>query len=281
MKKQKKQQKTLDLISAAKKILELQNPMTLRQTYYQLVSRHVIENNKNEYQKLSNALVWARQQELIPWEWIEDRTRQPREVNMWSDLNDFFETVKKAYRRDVWETQDNYIVVWVEKDALSGIFQKITSKYGVTLVVGRGYNSWSVKKELADTFERYEPKEPVVLYFGDFDPSGEDIFRDLEKSFYFFQISLKKIEKVSLTKEDIEKYNLPPDFAKKSDTRSKKFIAKNGDMAVELDALPADVLREKIKSSIEKYLDIEKFKIVLGEQSQEQYEIEEFLKVRK
>ena len=277
----KKQQKTLDLISAAKKILELQNPMTLRQTYYQLVSRHVIENNKNEYQKLSNALVWARQQELIPWEWIEDRTRQPREVNMWSDLNDFFETVKKAYRRDVWETQDNYIVVWVEKDALSGIFQKITSKYGVTLVVGRGYNSWSVKKELADTFERYEPKEPVVLYFGDFDPSGEDIFRDLEKSFYFFQISLKKIEKVSLTKEDIEKYNLPPDFAKKSDTRSKKFIAKNGDMAVELDALPADVLREKIKSSIEKYLDIEKFKIVLGEQSQEQYEIEEFLKVRK
>ncbi len=276
----KKQQKTLDLISAAREILKLQNPMTLRQTYYQLVSRHIIENNKNEYQKLSNALVFARQQGIINWEWIEDRTRQPREVNMWSDLNDFFETVKSAYRKDVWASQENYIVVWVEKDALSGIFQKITSKYGVTLVVGRGYNSWSVKKELADMFERYE-KEPVVLYFGDFDPSGEDIFRDLEKSFYFFQISLKKIEKVSLTKEDIEKYNLPPDFAKKSDTRSKKFIAKNGDMAVELDALPADVLREKIKSSIEKYLDMEKFKIVLGEQSREQYEIEEFLKGRK
>ena len=277
----KKQQKTLDLISAAREILELQNPMTLRQTYYQLVSKHIIENNKNEYQKLSNALVFARQQGIINWQWIEDRTRQPREVNMWSDLNDFFETVKKAYRRDVWETQDNYIVVWVEKDALSGIFQKITSKYGVTLVVGRGYNSWSLKKELADMFERYEPKEPVVLYFGDFDPSGEDIYRDIEESFRFFQISLKTIEKVSLTKEDIEKYNLPPDFAKKSDTRSKKFIAKNGDIAVELDALPADVLREKIKSSIEKYLNMEKFKIVLGEQSQEQYEIEEFLKGRK
>ena len=276
----KKQQKTLDLISAAKKILELQNPATLRQTYYQLVAKHIIDNNKNEYQKLSNALVWARQQELIPWEWIEDRTRQPREVNMWSDLNDFFKTVKSAYRKDVWASQENYIVVWVEKDALSGIFQRIVNAYGVTLIVGRGYNSWSIKKELADIF-RASRKKPIVLYFGDFDPSGEDIYRDIEESFRFFQISLKKIEKVSLTKEDIEKYNLPPDFAKKSDTRFKKFIAKNGDIAVELDALPADVLREKIKSCIEKYLNMEKFKIVLGEQSQEQYEIEEFLKGRK
>ena len=276
----KKQQKTLDLISAAKKILELQNPATLRQTYYQLVAKHIIDNNKNEYQKLSNALVWARQQELIPWEWIEDRTRQPREVNMWSDLNDFFKTVKSAYRKDVWASQENYIVVWVEKDALSGIFQRIVNAYGVTLIVGRGYNSWSIKKELADIF-RASRKKPIVLYFGDFDPSGEDIYRDIEESFRFFQISLNKIEKVSLTKEDIEKYNLPPDFAKKSDTRFKKFIAKNGDIAVELDALPADVLREKIKSCIEKYLNMEKFKIVLGEQSQEQYEIEEFLKGRK
>ena len=276
----KKQQKTLDLISAARGILELQNPMTLRQTYYQLVARHIIDNNKNEYQKLSNALVWARQQELIPWGWIEDRTRQPRQVSMWANLSDFFETVKSAYRKDVWASQENYIVVWVEKDALSGIFQRAVDIYGVTLIVGRGYNSWSVKKELADMF-RAHGKKPVVLYFGDFDPSGEDIFRDIEESFGFFQISLKKIEKVSLTKNDIDKYNLPADFAKKSDTRAKKFIAKNGDMAVELDALPVGILREKIKNGIEKYLDMEKFKIVLGEQSQEQYEIEEFLKGRK
>ena len=276
----KKQQKTLDLISAAREILKLQNPMTLRQTYYQLVAKHIVDNNKNEYQKLSNALVWARQQELIPWGWLEDRTRQPRQVNMWSNLQDFFETVKISYRKDVWENQENYVVVWVEKDALSGIFQRAVDIYGVTLIVGRGYNSWSVKKELADMFRAYG-KKPVVLYFGDFDPSGEDIFRDIEESFGFFQISLKKIEKVSLTKNDIDKYNLPADFAKKSDTRAKKFIAKNGDMAVELDALPVGILREKIKNGIEKYLDMEKFKIVLGEQSQEQYEIEEFLKGRK
>ncbi len=275
-----KQQKTLNLINAAKEILENQNPMTLRQTYYQLVSRHIIDNNKNEYQKLSTALVWARQESIIPWNWIEDRTRQPRQVSMWSDLSDFFETVKGAYRKNVWDSQENYVVVWVEKDALSGIFQRIVDKYGVMLVVGRGYNSWSIKKELADTLNYYE-KEPVILYFGDFDPSGEDIFRDLESSFNFFQISLKKIEKVSLMREDIKKYDLPPDFAKKTDTRAKSFIAKNGDMAVELDALPVDVLKEKIRTSIEAYMDINALRNVTEEELRERKEIEEFIKSRK
>ncbi len=224
-------------------------------------------------------MVYARQQGLIKWEWIEDRTRRPRRVSMWADLPDFFETVKGAYKKNVWANQENYVVVWVEKDALSGIFERITNKYGITLVVGKGYNSWSIKKELADIFTNYE-KEPIVLYFGNFDPSGEDIFRDLEESFNFFQISLKKIEKVSLTKDDITKYELPPDFAKKSDTRADKFIKKNGDMTVELDALPLKVLQEKIKNSIETYMDMNEFQNVLNQQKEERKEIEEFIKSR-
>ena len=276
----KKQQKTLDLIAAVREILEPQNPQTLRQIYYRLVAKQVIDNNRNEYQKLSNYLVWARKEGLINWEWVEDRTRQPRQVSMWADLTDFFETVKKAYRKDALASQENYVVVWIEKDALSGIFQRITDAYGVTLIVGRGYNSWSVKKELADMFRAYG-KKPIILYFGDFDPSGEDIFRDIKESFGFFQISLKKIEKVSLTRDDIYIYDLPSAFTKKSDTRAAKFIAANGDMAVELDALPGDILREKVKKSIEKYLDMEKFETALREQKLEQREIEEFIEGRK
>ena len=146
----KKQQKTLDLISAAREVLELQNPMTLRQTYYQLVSMPIIDNNKNEYQKLSVALVWARKKGIIPWEWLEDRTRQPRQVSMWSNLTSFFDTVKRSYRKNVWENQENHVVLWVEKDALSGIFQRIADKYGVTLVVGRLY--FKISSLVKETF---------------------------------------------------------------------------------------------------------------------------------
>ncbi|NSW83141.1 MAG: hypothetical protein HPY90_07680 [Syntrophothermus sp.] len=247
--------RTLDLIDAARDVLAEYHPMTLRQVYYQLVSRHVIENTRSEYQRLSNALVKARQEGWIPWEWVEDRTRRPRDVSMWSGLDDFIDTVRRAYRRDVWETQERYVVVWLEKDALSGVFEEITLEYGVTLLVGRGYNSWSIRKELAERFISLG-KPAVVLYFGDFDPSGEDICRDLRESFSFFGI-YPRVEKVALTREDVIRYKLPPDFAKKTDSRAKKFIERYGDMAVELDALPMPALQDKIRKSIEAHMDLE------------------------
>ncbi len=265
------QEKTLKLIIEVKNILEEHNPMTLRQIYYQLVSKQVIENKRNAYVRLSNALVKARQERLIPWEWIEDRTRKPRDVSMWNDLQDFINTVKRAYRRDVWENQKQYILVWLEKDALSGIFEEITEQYGVTLIVGRGYNSWSVKKDVARRLTSIK-KPTVILYFGDFDPSGEDIYRDLEESLKFFGLLPGWdfiVEKVALTKEDVINYQLPPDFTKRTDTRAKKFIEKNGDMAVELDALPIDILQEKIENSIIENMDIEALKEVEAKERKE------------
>jgi len=269
-------QKTLDLIQEAYLVLNEYNPMTLRQVYYQLVSKQVIENKKSEYQRLDNALILARKEGLIPYEWIEDRTRRPRDVSMWKDLKDYIETVRYSYRKNTWSRQKNYIVVWVEKEALSEVFSKVTEPYGVTLVVGRGYNSLSIKKELSDRFNAMD-KSIIILYFGDFDPSGEDIYRDLIDSFSFFGL-VPKIEKVALTSQQVEEYNLPFDFTKKTDARASKFISKYGDRAVELDALPILVLQDLIKESIERYIDYEAFKEVKREEEKEQKIIESWLK---
>jgi len=202
-------------------------------------------------------LVRARQLDYIPWDWIEDRGRQPKTVSMWEDLSDFIETVKVAYRKDVWENQSVYTEVWLEKDALSGIFENITTKYGVTLVVGRGYNSWSAYKDAINRF-LLQDKEINILYFGDFDPSGEDIVRALKESLAFFEV-YPVVVKVALTHKDITDYDLPPDFTKKTDSRTVKFIEKYGDLAVELDALPLPILQEKIRAGIEACLDMKAF----------------------
>ena len=242
------QKKTSNLIEQAYNILSQYNPMTLRQVYYQLVSHHVIDNKQSEYKRLSGALVRARQDGTIPWAWVEDRVRSPRVVRMWHDLPDFIHTVKNAYRRDIWNEQPRYIEVWLEKDALSGIFAGITRSYGVTLVVGRGYNSWSAYREAAERLEGYG-EATNILYFGDFDPSGEDIVRALKESLNFFGIS-PEIEKIALTSQDVKDYDLPPDFTKKTDSRSAKFVERFGDIAVELDALPLPILQKKIRDSI-------------------------------
>jgi len=249
-----KHAKTIKLIETAKGILADLHPMTVRQVYYQLVSRQVIKNNRGQYQAVSNALVSARREGVIPWAWIEDRLRRPRHVSMWSGLADFAETCRLAYRRDVWDTQPDYLEVWLEKDALSGIFEDVLNPYGATLHVGRGYDGWDSVHSAAICF--LEKKADVtVLYFGDFDPSGEDMVRSLVKRLASLG-SRPKVVKCALTHDDIRRYDLPADFAKKTDTRTAAFVAEHGDIAVELDALPPDVLRDRLEQEVSTRMDL-------------------------
>jgi hypothetical protein len=224
-----KHAKTVRLIEAAHEVLAAHHPMTVRQVYYQLVSGQVIENNRSQYQAVSNALVDARKEGVIPWKWIEDRLRRPRQVQMWDSLGDFVQAVVRSYRREIWTELSRYVEVWLEKDALSGIFEDVLWDYRVTLNVGRGYDGWD---SIHNAAGRYYPEmndeghvlrdRPVtVLYFGDFDPSGEDMVRSLKERLLFFEVS-PEIVKVALTAEDVTRYNLPPDFTKRAAHKTTK-----------------------------------------------------------
>ena len=258
--------KSSEILETARIVLQGHNPMTLRQVYYQLVSRQVIENNRSQYQALSKLLASARREGSIPWEWIEDRTRKPRHVAMWNGLGDFAETARRSYRRNVWATQSHYLEVWLEKDALSGIFSDVLNQYGVTLNVGRGYDGWDSIHNAAERFEGLD--ESTVLYFGDFDPSGEDMVRSLRERLAELGAE-PEVFKCSLTSEDVQRYSLPPDLTKATDSRRASFVAKFGDVSVELDALPLNALRERIVEEVESRMDIEALGAVRDEEQAE------------
>ena len=173
---------------------------------------------------------------------------------MWGSLADFAESARRAYRRDVWRTQPAYVEVWLEKDALSGIFEDTLKPYGVTLNVGRGYDGWDSLYKAAGRYD--EGGGVTVLYFGDFDPSGEDMVRSLRDRLAFFDCE-PEIIKCALTADDVTRYNLPPDFTKTTDTRRAAFVARYGDVAVELDALPVDVLRGRLVEEVEARMDLD------------------------
>ncbi len=249
------------MLVAAIDFLEENHPATVRQVYYQLVAKQVIPNNRNQYQAVINLLRDTRLDGTIPWEWIEDRTRRSRPVQMFDDLYDFLAAVRRSYRRDVWVDQPTYVEVWLEKDALSGIFEDVLRPYGVTLNVGRGYDGWD---SIHNAAERYREacafgQNVTILYFGDFDPSGNDMVRSLRERLETLGVpqDLVEIKKCALTFEDIAHYQLPPDFAKKTDSRSKKFIAENGDVSVELDALTPAIIRQRLIAEIERHMDLE------------------------
>lgn len=261
-----RQAKTQRIIDQAVEILTDFHPMTVRQVYYQLVSRQVVENNRSRYQAVSDALVDARLEGIVPWDWIEDRLRRPRQLPMWPNVSDFLDSMMWRYNRDIWQEQPRQVECWCEKDALSGIFSDVVGEYGVMLNVGRGYDGWS---SIHNAAERYGTGENVtVLYFGDFDPSGEDMFRSLQERLGRLG-SKPTMYKVALSQDDVQRYQLPPNFTKTTDTRRAGFVALYGDQSVELDALPATVLRSRIVEEIEKHMDLAALKRVQAQEEQE------------
>jgi hypothetical protein len=242
---------------AAREELAAHHPMTLRQVHYRLVSRDdvVHPNTQNAYDKLSE---WLRDDRLngdVKWEWMEDRLREPHDIQMWDGLGDYVEAVRYDYRREVWHSQPCYLEVWCEKDALSGIFAEEVDRYRVTLNIGRGYDGWSSIKKAAERYRYWKDAvglETTVLYFGDFDPSGEDMHRSLQERFAMLGV-YPDMPKVALRHGDVAR--LPFNFNKLSDSRAPAFIKRYGDVAVELDALPVEELRERIRSPIEERMD--------------------------
>jgi hypothetical protein len=207
--------KTQRIIVEAHDILAEYHPMTLRQVYYQLVARQVMENSRGAYQSVSDALSAARREGLIPWAWMEDRLRRPRYVQMWSSPQEWADGLEDRYVRDVWAEQPRQIELWLEKDALSGVFLEAVGEYRVTLNVGRGYDGWDSIHNAAVRFG--DGSNTIVLYFGDFDPSGEDMVRSLRER--LAELGCRpEILKCALNPDDIQRYHLPPNLTKPSDS---------------------------------------------------------------
>jgi len=235
------------------------------------VAKHIILNNLKSYKNLDAMLSKARKSGRLDFDAFTDRSRTSIKNGSWLDLNDFMSTVKRSYSKDKWDNQKNYVEVWLEKDALAGIFEPITRKYDVNLLVGRGYQSLS---SLNDAANRFPNKDIFILYFGDFDPTGLDIPRSAEENLVeCFGIS-PFFRRVSLTKEEIDEFKLPPAPAKTTDSRTYAFVQEHGNISVELDALPPDVLEEKIEDSIREYIDIDRFEKDLRIEERERKKLE-------
>ncbi len=267
-------QKTLDLFAAVNGILgEYEGPLTLRQVYYRLVAAQIIQNTENEYKGLSKHLTRARLAGLVDDSRIIDRVRSTLRVQCWPDLSHFLQTVRRSYRREKWTSQDYNLEVWCEKDAVAGVLEPIANEYEIILYPCRGYNSYSALKDAAERIG-YIDRPTVVLYMGDFDPSGQDMPRDIrDRLTEDFGVQLD-LYVIALTRDQIEAYDLPPAPAKRSDSRAAAFMARHGDMAVELDALPPNVLQELVRDNVEQFFDKSAFEQQAEIEREEQEKLE-------
>ncbi len=250
--------------------------VTLRQLYYQLVSRDIIPNKTSEYGKLSTLLTDGRYNGEIDWNAIEDRVRVPKIPMTFEDVEELIENAKNWYKLDRWEGQEYYVELWSEKDALSSVIAPITEKLQIPFIVNRGYSSASAMYEAKRRLLEQDKKK-IILYLGDHDPSGLDMDRDIRDRLTEFGVDVEVI-RIGLTQEQIKQYNPPTNPAKVTDPRSTEYIERYGDISWEVDALKPEVLQELIETNIKTYLDVKKYNEIVEQEEEEIKPIEEFAK---
>lgn len=228
--------------------------LTLRQLFYVLIARVVVQSANRVYKNLSGLISMGRLAGRIDWDAIEDRIRVPQMPPEFANLDELVDAAIASYRLPRWKGQPYYAELWVEKDALAGILLPLAQAYHVTLMVNRGYGSTSSMYDAHNRFAEHADQRCVLFYLGDLDPSGEDMVRDIRDRFEMFGIDVD-VRKIALTIEQVRQYNLPPNPAKRTDPRAREFIRRYGESSWEVDALPPEVLDRLIRDAFDVIVD--------------------------
>ncbi len=218
--------------------------VTLRQLFYRLVATEVLPNTRVAYNTLSHVTAEARREGRFPS--LVDRTRQIYRYQTFDGPAEARSWLSDIYRRDRTEGQGFTIYLGVEKAGIVEQLQSWFGDLGVAILALGGYSSQSYVDEIAKDVQE-QGRAAVLIYAGDFDPSGEDIQRDfIERAGCFDEVL-----RIALNADQVEEYGLPEQMGKSTDTRARGFIEKHGKLVqVELDALPPDVLQRLYTEAI-------------------------------
>lgn len=233
--------------------------MTLRQLHYRLVSTPTLgyPNTQAAYKGLSSRSAKARREGTFPA--LIDRTRRVERPPSWDGPGAALGALTRQYRRDRTAGQTVALYLGVEK---AGILTQLSAWFaglGVGIFATGGYTSQTFADELPAEV-RADGRPAVLVYAGDFDPSGEDISRDFVERTGCWS----HVDRVALTAAQVDEYDLPPEPGKAGDSRAAAFVARHGRlMQVEVDALPVDVLRQLYADAIARWWDDEVHQEVL------------------
>lgn len=251
---------TLALIQHANDIIDEYREagfvLTLRQLYYQFVARDIFANTVRNYKRLGSAINDARLAGRVDWDAIEDRTRNLTRSSTWSSPAEIVDACAEQYRRDLWGPQPRRVEVWIEKEALAGVFERPCDEFRVPFLSCRGYVSQSEMFVAASRFAKYQRagQSVVVLHFGDHDPSGVDMSRDIVDRLRVFGVEVE-FRRLALNFEQVEQFDPPPNPAKVTDSRFATYEAQFGSESWELDALEPRVLARLVAEAVEDVVD--------------------------
>jgi hypothetical protein len=237
-------------------ILSREQPITVRGAMYRAIGILIEDSSEPNYDCIKNLILKMRRLGLIPYSYISDSTRRRLKPSSWSGLADFAETVAQAYRKNLWERQSDYIEIFVEKDAMAGVVEPVTDDYDVTLNVIRGNCSETFIYRVAEIWKQI--RKPIhVYYLGDHDPNGLKIEEDLYRRLEGFGVVITKWQRLAITRADFTNPEVIGFPIKKKGHPStwQPYVDIYGDRGVEVDALPAIEIRQRVEQAILSHID--------------------------
>jgi hypothetical protein len=248
--------KSVALIKAMYDIAEATQPITGRGIGYKVFTRKLIPSmSRKSMRVVYRLLKEAREEGIIPWEWIVDETRGPERSATWKDPEAYSRCVANSYRMDFWNHQPRRVEVWSEKGTVRGVLQPVLSEYQTTFRALHGFNSAT---QVWDISQDDDGRDLIALYVGDWDPSGLCMSEtDLPKRLKEYSGDHVEVRRIALTKEQLR--NLPsfPASEKEGDPRYRWFVSNHGETCWELDAMDPNVLRECVEQSIKDLIEPE------------------------
>jgi hypothetical protein len=250
--------------------------LTLRALHYQLVSIGMT-NTITHYKRVVSAMIDARWNGLVAFDAFSDHDREMIGETQYEEtiLSNEIEKAKKSingwmnyYFKNKWENQPYYPEVFIEKKALQGIFHPICKRNSVAFGACKGYPSLTFLNEASRRFicAKRLGKIPIILYFGDYDPSGEDIPRAIKENIIRLGCESIEVRRIALLYEQVVEWKLPPAPAKKSDSRTAKW---DGLGQVELDAVKPEKLQQLCSEAIASLFDEDLHKELEGQEERE------------
>lgn len=245
--------------------------LTLRQLYYQFVARGLLENTLQSYGKLGNIVNDGRLAGYIDWNAIEDRTRNLQGVSHWDHPSSIVEDAASSFRLDKWEDQKYRLEVWIEKEALAGVIERICRELDIDFFSCRGYVSQSEMWSAAMRLEGYydSGQIPIIIHLGDHDPSGIDMTRDIQDRMDLFTApGTIEVVRIALNRDQIDEFKPPPNPAKTVDPRFRSYVVEYGNESWELDALDPRTLTNLINKVVLGYREDDKWQEMIEKEEQ-------------
>jgi hypothetical protein len=275
---------SLQLIETANGILNEYRSMgyrlSLRQLYYQLVSRDFIENSVKSYKRIGNLVSDARLAGLLDWNMIEDRGRETVIPTAWESPAQIVRAAAQQFRVDRWEGQPCHVEVMVEKDALSGILEPVCRDLHVRFTANKGYSSSSAMyeagKRIADAIFK-QNRFVHIFYLGDHDPSGIDMTRDIRERLALFSESTRvEVHRLALNWDQVETWQPPENPAKETDSRYQAYADEFGESSWELDAVEPRTLADLVRDGIDDLIDRDQWDEVMSAERRMRQDLERF-----